>query len=41
MSSLSGPLQVVPDIDHVTSPENLQEVRNVSYNGILGLKWTC
>ncbi|XP_068121549.1 serine/threonine-protein kinase 40 isoform X3 [Hyperolius riggenbachi] len=27
MSSLSGPLQVVPDIDHVTSPENLQETK--------------
>ncbi|XP_073471727.1 serine/threonine-protein kinase 40 [Aquarana catesbeiana] len=27
MSSLSGPLQVVPDIDHVTSPENLQEAK--------------
>ncbi|MEE6484056.1 hypothetical protein FKM82_013741 [Ascaphus truei] len=25
MSLLSGPLQVVPDIDHVTSPENSQE----------------
>uniref|UniRef100_A0A8C5P7B7 Serine/threonine-protein kinase 40 n=1 Tax=Leptobrachium leishanense TaxID=445787 RepID=A0A8C5P7B7_9ANUR len=27
MSSLSGPLQVVPDIDHVTSPENSQEAK--------------
>nr|DBA33648.1 TPA: hypothetical protein GDO54_001297 [Pyxicephalus adspersus] len=27
MSSLSGPLQVVPDIDQVTSPENLQETK--------------
>ncbi|XP_053561350.1 serine/threonine-protein kinase 40 [Bombina bombina] len=27
MSLLSGPLQVVPDIDHVTSPENLQEAK--------------
>ncbi|XP_075051539.1 serine/threonine-protein kinase 40 [Mixophyes fleayi] len=27
MSSLSGPLQVVPDIDHVTSPESSQEAK--------------
>lgn len=37
MSALSGPLQVVPDIDdQVTHPEHLQEVRDLNMMNRVG-----